>query len=141
VQPPLFQTFPFPSTLGEVALHLPSPDGLFIYSSCGKHPFPLLQWSFPHTTTYKLSHSWLLGGAAPAFSSQLVYLQFSEGFPSPTLRHSGRPALFATCLCCCCCCCCLFRFFFPFFPWVGVGLSRGLCSSGPGLSVGVPCVA
>jgi hypothetical protein len=27
--------------------------------------------------------------------------------------------------------------FFFFFPWVGVGLSRGLCWSGPGLSVGV----
>jgi uncharacterized membrane protein YqaE (UPF0057 family) len=29
---------------------------------------------------------------------------------------------------------------FLFFPWVGVGLSRGLCWSGPGLSVGVPCI-
>jgi hypothetical protein len=28
---------------------------------------------------------------------------------------------------------------FPFFPWVEVSLSRGLCCSGPGLSVGVPC--
>jgi hypothetical protein len=28
-----------------------------------------------------------------------------------------------------------------FFPWVGVGLSKGLCWSGPGLSVGVPCTA
>jgi hypothetical protein len=26
---------------------------------------------------------------------------------------------------------------FLFFPWVEVGLSRGLCCSGPGLSVGV----
>jgi hypothetical protein len=28
---------------------------------------------------------------------------------------------------------------FLFFPWVEVDLSRGLCCSGPGLSVGVPC--
>jgi hypothetical protein len=28
---------------------------------------------------------------------------------------------------------------FLFFSWVGVGLSRGLCWSGPGLSVGVLC--
>jgi hypothetical protein len=27
---------------------------------------------------------------------------------------------------------------FLFFPWVEVGVSRGLCCSGPGLSVGVP---
>jgi hypothetical protein len=30
---------------------------------------------------------------------------------------------------------------FLFFPQVEVGLSRGLCCSGPGLSVGVPCTA
>jgi hypothetical protein len=30
---------------------------------------------------------------------------------------------------------------FLFFPWVGVCLSRGLCWSGPGLSVWVPCTA
>jgi hypothetical protein len=32
----------------------------------------------------------------------------------------------------------IIQFAFSFFPWVGVGLSRGLCWSGPGLSVGVP---
>jgi hypothetical protein len=42
-------------------------------------------------------------------------------FPSPTLWH---PTLFAACLFCCYCL--LFSFFF-FFPWVGVGLFRGLC--------------
>jgi hypothetical protein len=66
--------------------------------------------------------------------AQLVYLQFHEGFPSPPPSHSGCPSLFTTCLFCCYCL--LFRFFF--FAWVGVGLSRGLCWSGPGLSVGVP---
>jgi hypothetical protein len=30
---------------------------------------------------------------------------------------------------------------FFFFPWVGVGLSRGLSWSGPGLSAGVPHAA
>jgi hypothetical protein len=59
-----------------------------------------------------------------------------EDFPSPSLRHSGRPFLFAPCLFCCYCL--LFSYFFFFFPWVGVSLSRGLCWSGPGLSVGVP---
>jgi hypothetical protein len=56
--------------------------------------------------------------------------------PSPAglFIHSSVgdcPTLFAMCLFCCCL---LFSFF---FPWVGVGLSRGLCWSGPGLSVGV----
>jgi hypothetical protein len=51
-QQPLLHTFPFPSTLGKAALHPPSPVGIFIYSSCGKWPFPLLLWSFPPTVTF-----------------------------------------------------------------------------------------
>jgi hypothetical protein len=39
---PLLQAFPFPSTLGEVTLHLLSQVCLFIYSSHGK-------WVFPHS--------------------------------------------------------------------------------------------
>jgi hypothetical protein len=51
---------------------------------------------------------------APAFSSWLV-----RDFPFPPLQHLGHPTLFA-------------RVFFVviqflFFPWVRVGLSRGLC--------------
>jgi hypothetical protein len=38
---PLFQAFPFPSTLGEVALHPPSPADLFTYSSMRECPHPL----------------------------------------------------------------------------------------------------
>jgi hypothetical protein len=63
---------------------------------------------------YKLSPSWLQCGCHHSFSGWLVYLQFLQ-----------------------CCYCLLFRGFFLFFPWVGVSLSRGLCWSGPGLSVGV----
>jgi hypothetical protein len=37
----LFQAFPSPSTLGEVAPHLPSPAGLFIYSSMRECPPPV----------------------------------------------------------------------------------------------------
>jgi hypothetical protein len=37
---PLLQVFPFPSTLGEVTLHLLSQAFVFIYSSCGKWVFP-----------------------------------------------------------------------------------------------------
>jgi hypothetical protein len=56
------------------------------------------------------------------------------GISPHTLQRSGRPTLFATCLFCCYC---LLFSFFLFFPLVWVGLSRGLCWSGPGLSVGV----
>jgi hypothetical protein len=122
---PLLQAFPFPSTLGEVTLHPPSPASVFIYRSPGKCPFPPLQWSFPHTptfTSFPAPGCWACA-TAPAFSSRLVCLQFRE--PLSPLQHSGRPTLFATCLL-------LLLFiiqfgFFLFFPWVGVSLSRGLC--------------
>jgi hypothetical protein len=115
---PLLQTFPFPSTLGEVALHMPTLAGMFIYSSCGKWPFSPLQWSFPPTATFTgfPSPGCWAGAATPAFSGQLVYLQFFEGFPLSALRCSGHPALFAMCLFCCCYSVC---FFFSFFPGWG----------------------
>jgi hypothetical protein len=52
----------------------------------------------PHRHFCKLSHSWLGRCHTAAFSGRLVYLQFCEGLPLPPLRHSGSPALFATCL-------------------------------------------
>jgi hypothetical protein len=133
---PLPQAFPFPSTLGEVTLCQLSQAGMFVYSSCGKWVFPLLLWSFPPTasfTSFPTPGCWVCATTL-AFSSRLVYLQFCAGFPLPTSWHSGHPALFATCLFCCYC---LLLSFFFFFLWVGVSLSRGLCWSGPGLSVGV----
>jgi hypothetical protein len=111
---PLLQAFPFPSTLGEVTLHPLSQACVFIYNSRGKWVFPPSPVEFSsHLHFYKLSHSWLLGGAAaPAFSSQFV-----RDFLSPSLWCSGHPALFATCLFCCYCL--LFSFFFSFFPGWG----------------------
>jgi hypothetical protein len=63
--------------------------------------------------------------------------------PSPTLQSLGCPTLFAMCLFFFLAACLLFSlvFFLFFFPWVGVSLSRGLCWSGPGFSVGVPHAA
>jgi hypothetical protein len=143
MQRPLLQAFPSASTLGEVALHLPSLAGLFIYRSCGKCPFPTLQWNPPHNTVTSFPPPRLLGGATtPSFSSQLIYLQFQEGLPLPTPQWSGRPTLFATCL---------FVFvvlysdFFLFFSLGGVSLSRGLCWSDQGclcryrMPVSSPC--
>jgi uncharacterized membrane protein YqaE (UPF0057 family) len=98
--------------------------------SCGVFlPPPLLQ-------VFLLQGCWA-GAANPAFSGQLVYLQFSEQLP---LLPSS--ALWAPCpLCYVSFLLLLFiQFgFFLFFPWMGVSLSRGLCWSDPGLSVGV-CV-
>jgi hypothetical protein len=49
---PLLQAFPFPSTLGKVALHPHSQACMFIYSSYGKWVFPPLLCSFPPTATF-----------------------------------------------------------------------------------------
>jgi hypothetical protein len=48
--------------------------------------------------------------------ARLVYLQFCEGFPSPTFLRSGRPTLFATGLLCCY----FLLFSFSFFPGWGL---------------------
>jgi hypothetical protein len=101
---------------------------------------PPVQWSFPPTATFTSFPAlgcWA-GAATFAFSSGLFIYSSVCDFPSPTLLHSGHPALFAMCL--------FWLLFIQFgffllFPWVGVGLSRGLCWSGPGLSVGVPHAA
>jgi hypothetical protein len=80
----------------------------------GSGSSPLSCGVFPPTatfTSFPAPDCWVCA-ATPAFSGQLVYLQFREGFPLPLLRHSGCPALFATCLFCCYCL--LFRFFFLF---------------------------
>jgi hypothetical protein len=113
VQLPLLQAFPFPSTLGEVVLHLPSPAGVFIYSSHGKWVFP---WGFPHTATfYKLSRSWLLGVCRHSCHLQPACCEY---FPAPSLALRVPHPL------------CYVSFFvavvvysvcfFSLFPWVGV---------------------
>jgi hypothetical protein len=93
-----------------------------------------------HHCFYKLSHSWLLGSCRCScllHPACLLTVPWGIAHPPPPW-HSGHPALFAICLFCCYC---LLLSFFFFFPWVWVGLSRRLCWSGPGLSVGVPCAA
>jgi hypothetical protein len=146
VFPPLLCSFPptttftrFPAPDYRVVLLL-LPAAMFVYSSRGKWVFPPFLWSFPPSTTLT---SFLAPGCwariPPLLPPEalrpdlLVYLQFWEGFPSPNLWCSVHPTLFPTCLYC--------SYFlllsFSFFPQVEVGLSRGLCCSGPGLSVGV----
>jgi hypothetical protein len=123
VQLPLLQSFPFPSTLGEVTLHPLSQAGVFIYSAHGKWafllshrrwvgvflPLPLLQ-AFPHLVSGRVPQ------LLPSLAGLFIYSSMRD-FPSPPLRHSGHPALFATCLFCCCC---LLFSFFSFFPGWGL---------------------
>jgi hypothetical protein len=86
--------------------------------SCGVFlPMPLLQ-AFPCLVTGHVPL--LLPSPAP-----------------PPPRRSRHPTLFATCLYSSYC----LLLSFSFFPWVGVSLSRGLCWSGPGLSVRIPQIA
>jgi hypothetical protein len=74
----LLHVFPCPSTLGRWRYTC------FLQLAClftvhvWVFPSPLLQWSFPHTATVtSFPTPVLVGqGTTPAFSSQLVYLQF-----------------------------------------------------------------
>jgi hypothetical protein len=134
VREPLLQAFTFPSTLGEVTLHPVSQAGVFIDSSHGKWVFPLSHGVFLPLPLLQAFPLLVAGHVPPLLPSpaQLVYLQFREGFPSPpSALRAPRPLCFVSLLL-------LVLITQSFFPWVGVGLSRGLCYSGPGLSVGVP---
>jgi hypothetical protein len=107
-----FTSFPAPG-FWVMPLLLPSLASLFIYSSRGKWPFPFLLWSFLPTVTFtSFPSSRLLGGCCHS-----CFLQPAcEGFPLPHLRHSGHPALFATCLFYCCL---LFSWVFSLFSLGG----------------------
>jgi hypothetical protein len=88
------------STLGKVALHLPSLDGLFIYRLHGKCPFPALWWNPPHNTVTSFTAPRLLGRVPPLLPSPNSLFSYSSvrDCPSPLLQHSGCPTLFGTCL-------------------------------------------
>jgi hypothetical protein len=128
------------------ALHTCCNCSLFLFSvQVGWCPSPTLLWSMPHDShCYKLSplQGCCSGSAAPAFSGQLVYLQFAWGSaPLPLSRAQGAlPSLlhvffFFSCLF-------IIQFgFFLFFPWAEVSLSRKLCWFVPGFSMGVLCAA
>jgi hypothetical protein len=94
VHKPLLQAFPFPSTLGEVTLHLLSQASVFIYSSHGRWVFSPLLWSFPPTTTFTsfpTSGCWACA-AAPAFSSPACLFTVPWGIAPPLLfRAQGAP--------------------------------------------------
>jgi hypothetical protein len=111
---------------------------MFVYSSHGKWVFPPLCGVFlppPFSQVFPL----LVAGHAPPLPPEplwpawLVYLHSLEGFPFPhSLVLNAPHPLSRVSL--------LFLLLFTqflFFPQVEVSLFRGLCCSGPGLSVGV----
>jgi hypothetical protein len=98
---PLLQAFPFPSTLGEVTLHLLSQACVLVYSSCGKWVFPPLLWSFPPIATFTSFSSpfyWvvllLLPAAVFVYSSRgrWVFPPHLWSFP-PSTTLTSYPAL------------------------------------------------
>jgi hypothetical protein len=74
VREPLLQAFPFPSTLGEVTLHLLSLACVFIHSSHGKWVFPPPMEFSSLCHFYKLSLSWLLGMCRCSCLLRLAFL-------------------------------------------------------------------
>jgi hypothetical protein len=124
----LLQAFPFPSTLGEVTPHLVSQACMFIYSSHGKWVFPPRLWSFPPSTTltsFSAPGCWVRApaptGASLARPGLFIYSSGKDSPPPSWELRAPHPLCHVSLL---------FLFFitqFLFFPWVGVGLSRGLC--------------
>jgi hypothetical protein len=120
----LLQAFPFPSTVGEMTLHPRSQAGVFVYGSRGKWVFPLscgvflplpLLQGFPLLVAGRVMHSCLLRPGLFIFSSRREFPHPLFGVRAPRLL-CYMSLLFL-----------LVIIQFLFFPWVGVGLSRGLC--------------
>jgi hypothetical protein len=135
VHEPLLQAFPFPSTLGEVTLHLLFLACVFIYSSHGKWVFPSFLWSFPPSTPLTSfptpgcwAHAPTPTGASPARPSLFIYNSRNNSPPLLFGAQGTPPSLQ-----------CVFIVLIAYYS--GFFFPRGLCCSGPGLSVGLPCTA
>jgi hypothetical protein len=144
VFPPLLCSFPPTAT----STSFPAPDywavllllpaAMFAYSSRLKWVFPSLLWSFPPSTTltsFPTPGCWVCAptpaGASPAHPACLFTVPGRIPFPQSSALSAPHPLSHVSLLFL------LLITQFLFFPWVEVGLSRGLCCSGPGLSVGV----
>jgi hypothetical protein len=91
-----------------MVLHLPSLASLFIYRSCGKCPFPTLQWNPPHDTVTSFSTPSLLGGGHHSCRLWTAYLQFHERLPLPSsVLRAPCPLCYVSFFFCCL----LFSFF------------------------------
>jgi hypothetical protein len=124
----LLQAFPFPSTLGEVTVLPLSQASIFVYSSCGKWVFPPLLWRFPPSatlTSFPTPGCWArapLLPPSPLRPGPACLFTVPGGIPLPpsSMLKAPHPLCYVS----------LFLLLitqFLFFPWVGVGLSRGRC--------------
>jgi hypothetical protein len=90
---PLLQAFPFPSTLGEVTLHLPSHPGVFIYRSglsplsCGVFLPPSLLQVFPLLIAGRVP---LL---LPSLAGLFIYSSVRDSPPPLFSAHGAPPSL------------------------------------------------
>jgi hypothetical protein len=114
------------------------PATMFVHSSHGMWVFPPLLWSFPPSATltrFLIPGCWACAPAparaSPAHPACLFTVPGRSPFPQSSVLSAST--LFPTCLYCSYC----LLVSFSFFPRVVVSLSRGLCCSGPGGSVGV----
>jgi hypothetical protein len=112
---------------------------MFVYSSRGKWVFPPLLWSFPPSTTLTSIPApgcWARAptpaGASPTHPACLFTVPGRIPFPQSLALSAPHPLSHVSLLFL------LLITQFLLFPRVGVSLSRGLCCSGPGLSVEVP---
>jgi hypothetical protein len=115
VLPPLLWSFPPTTTFTSfsapdyLAVLVLLPAAMFVYGSRGRWVFSPLLWSFPPSSTFTSFPT--PGHTPPLPPARLVYLQFWEGFPSPSLRSSVHPTLYPTCLYCSYCLLLSFSFF------------------------------
>jgi hypothetical protein len=87
------------------------PATVFVYSLHGRWVFPLSCGVFllpPLSQAFSLL---VAESMTPLLLARLVYLQFQEGFPSPSLWRSVHPTLFPICLYCSHCLLLSFSFF------------------------------
>jgi hypothetical protein len=145
VFPPLLWSFPPTATFTSFpapdywAVLLLLPATKFVYSSRGKWVFPPLLWHFPPSTTltsFPTPGCWVHAPAptrsSPARLACLFTVLGRIPFPQSSALSETQPLSHVSLLFL------LLTTQFLFFPWLEVSLSRRLCCSGPGLSVGVP---
>jgi hypothetical protein len=145
VFPPLLCSFPPTATFTSFPAHdywavlLLLPAAMFVYSSREKWVFPPLLWSFPPSatlTSFPTPDCWACTPAptraSPAHLACLFTVPGRIPFPQSSALSAPHPLSRVSLLFL------LLITQFFFFPRVVVSLSRGLCCSGPGLSVGVP---
>jgi hypothetical protein len=114
------------------------PAAMFVYISCGKWVFPPLLWSFPLSATLTSfpapgcwAHTLTPARGSPANPACLFTVPGRIPFPQSSALSVPHPPPGMSLLLL------LLITQFLFFPQVEVSLSRGLCCSIPGLSVGV----